>query len=60
MGADTRGMVECRVFASQGSTTFSQLEETTVPPYPVTVNSSAPPQEPGTAPAPSGLVACKG
>jgi phospholipase C len=44
--------------ASQGSTTLSELEETVVPPYPVTVNSSPPPQEPGTAPAPSGQVAC--
>jgi phospholipase C len=30
------------------------LEQTLVPAYPVTVNSAAPPQEPGTAPTPSG------
>jgi phospholipase C len=35
------------------------LEETLVTNYPVTVNSSPPPQEPGKAPAPSGPVACK-
>jgi phospholipase C len=35
------------------------LEETLVTNYPVTVNSSPPPQEPGRAPAPSGPVACK-
>jgi phospholipase C len=46
--------------ASQGSTDLQTLEQTTVPSYPVTVNSTAPPQEPGTAPAPSGPVACKG
>jgi len=33
---------------------YGSVESTLVPPYPVTVNSSAPPQEPGTAPAPSG------
>jgi phospholipase C len=32
----------------------SGLEQTVVPAYPVTVNSAAPPQEPGTAPTPSG------
>src|SRR5437588_10479825 len=35
-------------------TTLSQLEQTVVPPYPVMVNSAPPPQEPGTAPAPTG------
>jgi phospholipase C len=35
-------------------TTLAQLEQTVVPPYPVTVNSAPPPQEPGTAPAPTG------
>jgi phospholipase C len=33
---------------------YDQLEQTLVPPYPVTVNSAAPPQEPGSAPVPSG------
>jgi phospholipase C len=45
--------------ATESSTTLSSLEQTVVPPYPVTVNSAPPPQEPGTAPAPSGRVACK-
>jgi len=44
---------------TDGTTTLKQLEQTLVPPYPVTVNTAAPPQEPGTAPAPSGPVACK-
>jgi phospholipase C len=35
-------------------TTLSALEQTVVQPYPVTVNSAPPPQEPGTAPAPTG------
>jgi hypothetical protein len=35
---------------------FEQLGLT--PAYPVTVNTAAPPQEPGTAPAPSGPVPC--
>jgi phospholipase C len=34
------------------------LDSILVQNYPVTVNSSAPPQEPGSAPAPSGPVAC--
>jgi hypothetical protein len=46
--------------ATDSTTTLKQLEQTVVPPYPVTVNSAAPPQEPGSAPAPSGIVACKG
>ena len=44
--------------ATDVTTTLKALEETVVTPYPVTVNSSAPPQEPGTVPAPSGPVAC--
>jgi phospholipase C len=39
---------------------LSTLESATVATYPVTVNSAPPPQEKGTAPAPSGQVACKG
>jgi phospholipase C len=41
------------------NTTLVQLEQTVVPPYPVTVNSAPPPQESGTARRPSGRVACK-
>jgi len=41
--------------ATDSTTTLKTLEQTVVPAYPVTVNSAAPPQEPGTAPAPSGL-----
>ena len=44
---------------TDGTTTLKELEQTVVPPYPVTVNSAPPPQENGTAPAPSGPVACK-
>ena len=40
--------------ASPSNTSLDQLEATVVPPYPVTVNSAAPRQEPGHAPAPSG------
>jgi phospholipase C len=40
--------------ATESSTTLSTLEQTVVPPYPVTVNSAPPAQEPGHAPAPSG------
>jgi len=40
--------------ASPSNTTLDQLEATVVPPYPVTVNSGPPPQEPGHAAAPSG------
>jgi phospholipase C len=43
---------------ASGNATLQALEATLVPPYPVKVNSSPPPQEPGTAPAPSGPVAC--
>jgi phospholipase C len=42
--------------ASPSNTSLDQLEATVVPPYPVTVNSSPPKQEPGSAPAPSGDV----
>jgi phospholipase C len=42
--------------ASPSNTTLDQLEATVVAPYPATVNSAPPPQEPGTAPAPSGPV----
>jgi phospholipase C len=45
--------------ATESSTTLSELEQTVVPPYPVTINSAPPPQEPGVAPRPSGPVACK-
>jgi phospholipase C len=37
-----------------GGNDYGALESTVVPPYPVTVNSAAPSQEPGTAPTPSG------
>jgi phospholipase C len=45
--------------ATDTTNSLKQLEQTLVASYPVTVNSSRPPQEPGTAPAPSGPVACK-
>ena len=32
--------------------------DSSLPPYPVTVNSAAPPQEPGSADSPSGPVRC--
>jgi phospholipase C len=44
--------------ATDSTTTLKDLEQTVVAPYPVTVNSAPPPQESGTAPAPSGQVAC--
>ena len=40
--------------ASPSNTTLSVLEASVVPPYPVTVNSAAPQQEPGRAARPSG------
>ncbi|HLY50410.1 MAG TPA: alkaline phosphatase family protein [Solirubrobacteraceae bacterium] len=46
--------------ASPSSTTLDQLEATVVPPYPITVNSKPPAQEPGKAPAPSGPVCGSG
>jgi phospholipase C len=42
--------------ASPSNTQLDQLEATLVPPYPVSVNSAPPPQEPGHADAPSGPV----
>jgi phospholipase C len=45
--------------ATSSTNSLQQLEGTAVTPnYPVTVNSARPPQEPGTAPAPSGPVRC--
>jgi phospholipase C len=44
--------------ATDATTTLKQLEQTLVAPYPVTVNTAAPAQEPGRAPKPSGL-SCK-
>jgi phospholipase C len=44
--------------ATDTTNSLKQLEQTLVASYPVTVNSSRPPQESGTAPAPSGPVAC--
>jgi phospholipase C len=44
--------------ATDTTNSLKQLEQTLVTPYPVTVNTAAPPQEPGTAPKPSGPVAC--
>ncbi len=44
--------------ATDSTNSLKTLEETVVPAYPVTVNSAPPPQEPGTAPAPSGRVRC--
>jgi phospholipase C len=42
--------------ATDGTTSLKQLEQTVVAPYPPTVNSAAPKQEPGSAPSPSGPV----
>jgi phospholipase C len=44
--------------ATDTTNSLKTLEQVLVAPYPVTVNSAPPPQEPGTAPAPSGPVAC--
>jgi phospholipase C len=44
--------------ATSGTNSLDQLEQTVVTPYPVTVNSAPPAQEPGSAEAPSGPVAC--
>jgi phospholipase C len=44
--------------ATDTTTTLKQLEQTVVAPYPVTVNSAAPPQEAGKATQPSGPVKC--
>jgi phospholipase C len=45
--------------ATDSTNSLKTLEQTVVAPYPVTVNSAAPPQEPGSAPSPSGPVACR-
>ena len=45
--------------ATDSTNSLKELEQTLISPYPVTVNTSRPPQEPGTAPRPSGPVACK-
>ncbi|MEA2147009.1 MAG: phospholipase, partial [Solirubrobacteraceae bacterium] len=42
--------------ATDGTTTLKALEQTVVAPYPPTVNSAPPKQEPGSAPSPSGPV----
>jgi phospholipase C len=44
--------------AEDTTNSLQVLEQTLVANYPVTVNSAAPPQEPGSAPVPSGPVAC--
>jgi phospholipase C len=46
--------------AESSTNSYAAIESATVATYPVTVNSAPPPQEQGTAPAPSGQVACKG
>jgi phospholipase C len=45
--------------ATDSTNSLKDLEQTVTSPYPVTVNSSRPPQEAGTAPKPSGPVACR-
>jgi hypothetical protein len=45
--------------ATDSTNSLKQLEQTVVTPYPVTVNTSRPPQESGSAPAPSGPVVCR-
>ncbi len=44
--------------ATDTTNSLKTLEQTLVATYPVTVNSAAPPQEHGSAPRPSGPVAC--
>jgi phospholipase C len=44
---------------TSSTNSLSTLESATVATYPVTVNSAPPPQEPGTADAPSGPVPCR-
>jgi phospholipase C len=44
--------------ATDSTNSLKALEQTLVAPYPVTVNSARPPQERGSAPKPSGPVAC--
>jgi len=45
--------------ATDTTNSLKALEDTLVAPYPVTVNSARPPQETGSAPRPSGPVACR-
>jgi phospholipase C len=44
--------------ATDSTNFLKDLEQTVVTPYPVTVNSAPPPQEPGSADPPSGPVPC--
>jgi phospholipase C len=44
--------------ATDSTNSAKDLEETVVSPYPVTVNSAPPPQEPGSAGTPSGPIRC--
>jgi phospholipase C len=44
--------------AESTTNSLQVIEQTLVATYPVTVNSAPPPQEPGSAPTPSGPVAC--
>jgi hypothetical protein len=44
--------------ATDSTNSLKALEQTVVANYPVTVNSSAPPQEAGSMPSPSGPVPC--
>ena len=45
--------------ATDATNSLKTLEQTLVANYPVTVNLAPPPQEPGSAPTPSGPVACR-
>jgi phospholipase C len=45
--------------ATDLTSSLKTLEGKLIAPYPVTVNTAPPPQEPGSAPAPSGPVTCK-
>jgi phospholipase C len=45
--------------ATDTTNSLKALEQILVATYPVTVNSAPPPQEPGSAPAPSGPVGCR-
>jgi hypothetical protein len=44
---------------TSNTNSYAEIEDTTVATYPVTVNTAPPPQESGSAPRPSGPVACK-
>jgi hypothetical protein len=44
--------------ATDSTNSLKTLEQTVVPQYPVTVNTAAPPQEPGAMSTPSGPVPC--